>query len=55
MCVCVCVGERAGVVFADMLTQTLEVVAAVLDKYSAIVKSCYGDDYLLPFMKQIQV
>ena len=42
-------------VFADMLTQLLEDVAAVMDKYSNVVKSCYGDSYLLPFLEQLQV
>ena len=48
-------GERAGVVFADILTLVFEDVAATLDKYCPIVKSCYSNSYLQPFVTQLQV
>lgn len=48
-------GQRAGVVFADMLTQLFEEVAGVVDKYYPVVHSCYGSSYVLHFIHQMQV
>ena len=42
-------------VFADMLTQLFEEVAAVLDEYYSVVHSCYGNSYMLHFLQQLQV
>lgn len=41
--------------FADVLTQLLEDIAGVIERYSSIVDSCYGTNWTRHLIQKLQV
>lgn len=49
------VGQRSGLVFADVLTQLLEDIAGVIERYYSVVETVYGPKWTRLLVQKLQV
>jgi hypothetical protein len=52
---CLVGGQRAGLLFADVLTQVFEEVAAMVEQHHHTVETLYGADWTHTLIHQLQV
>uniref|UniRef100_A0A1X7VEJ5 Conserved oligomeric Golgi complex subunit 4 n=1 Tax=Amphimedon queenslandica TaxID=400682 RepID=A0A1X7VEJ5_AMPQE len=47
-------GNRAGVLYADILMSVYENIASKHDQYMPLLRTCYGVQWIVPFIRKIQ-